>query len=182
MQRTERLTTINDDCTAAAAETRPTMTTGSATRRDFGMRQDEDRAEALKDEGGASTPQSDSDDRDEPEIQALAKTKTAQSIAETLPWYRELLFVALVCLAQLYTREFPSSLPYRFRHLDYNTNTISQRLDSVKSCLSSISSPRTLTCQNHSSHGFSRDTALRSAHSSSSPAAWATCSATRHYT
>lgn len=81
------------------------------------MRQDIDRAEALKDEV-ASAPQSDSDDRDEPEHQALAKTKTAQSIAETLPWYRELLFVALVCLAQLYTREFPPLIPYRFRPLD----------------------------------------------------------------
>lgn len=82
------------------------MTTDSATQRDFGMRQDVDGAEALKEEG-ISAPHSDSDDRDEPEHQALAKTKTAQSIAETLPWYRELLFVALVCLAQLYTRELP---------------------------------------------------------------------------
>jgi hypothetical protein len=82
------------------------MSTDSAERRDFGMRQDVDRAEALKEDG---FPPSDSDDRDEPEHQALAKTKTAQSIAETLPWYRELLFVALVCLAQLYTREFPGA-------------------------------------------------------------------------
>lgn len=72
------------------------------------MRHDVDRAGALKEEGPSSPP-SDSDDRNEPEHQALAKTKTAQSIAETLPWYRELLFVALVCLAQLYTREFPDT-------------------------------------------------------------------------
>lgn len=72
------------------------------------MRQDVpvDGPGVLKDEGPGSPP-SDSDDINEPEHQALAKTKTAQSIAETLPWYRELLFVALVCLAQLYTREFP---------------------------------------------------------------------------
>ncbi|KAI3390363.1 hypothetical protein diail_9945 [Diaporthe ilicicola] len=59
--------------------------------------------ETLK-EDVLSAPPSDSDERDEPEHQALAKTNTAQSIAETLPWYRELLFVALVCLAQLYTQ------------------------------------------------------------------------------
>lgn len=70
------------------------------------MRPDVDGPGVLKEEGPGSPP-SDTDDRDEPEHQALAKTKTAQSIAETLPWYRELLFVALVCLAQLYTREFP---------------------------------------------------------------------------
>lgn len=70
------------------------------------MRQDVDGQGALKEEVPGSPP-SDSDDRDEPDNQTLAKTKTAQSIAETLPWYRELLFVALVCLAQLYTREFP---------------------------------------------------------------------------
>lgn len=72
------------------------------------MRQDVDGAGALKEEGPSFTP-SDSEDRDEPEHPTLAKTKTAQSIAETLPWYRELLFVALVCLAQLYTRGFPGT-------------------------------------------------------------------------
>lgn len=72
------------------------------------MLQSVDGAGPLKEEGLGTRPHaSDSDDRDEPEHEALAKTKTAQSIAETLPWYRELLFVALVCLAQLYTREFP---------------------------------------------------------------------------
>ncbi|KAL1853993.1 multidrug-resistance type transporter aminotriazole resistance [Diaporthe australafricana] len=78
--------------------------TDAATRQYSGMHQGADGMEALK-EDIPSPRLSDSDDRDEPvENQALAKTKTVQSIAETLPWYRELLFVSLVCLAQLYTQ------------------------------------------------------------------------------
>jgi hypothetical protein len=78
--------------------------TDSATRRDASG------SEILKEEA-AGPPLADSDDNrdlEDPEPSALAKTKTSQSIAETLPWYRELLFVALVCLAQLYTRESPN--------------------------------------------------------------------------
>lgn len=37
--------------------------------------------------------------------EALARTKSARSIAETLPLYREILFVAVICLGQLYTRK-----------------------------------------------------------------------------
>lgn len=36
---------------------------------------------------------------------ALERSKSTRSVAETLPWYRELLFVAVICLAQLYTRK-----------------------------------------------------------------------------
>lgn len=86
---------------------RQDTTTDAATRRYPGMQRDADGMETLKEDIPAPRP-SDSDDRDEPvEHQTLAKTRTVQSVAETLPWYRELLFVALVCLAQLYTRQFP---------------------------------------------------------------------------
>lgn len=46
---------------------------------------------------------SDVDDSEDPE--ALGRTKSTRSIAETLPWYRELLFVAVICLGQLFTRK-----------------------------------------------------------------------------
>jgi hypothetical protein len=52
---------------------------------------------------------SDKDGREDPE--ALRKTKSnATSIAESLPLYRELLFVAVICSGQLYTRECPVSM------------------------------------------------------------------------
>lgn len=46
---------------------------------------------------------SDEDGDDDPE--ALVRTKSTRSIADTLPWYREVLFVAVICLGQLYTRK-----------------------------------------------------------------------------
>ncbi|CAN8097735.1 unnamed protein product [Discula destructiva] len=46
----------------------------------------------------------DLDDGGDSDPEALARTKSTQSIAESLPWYRELLFVAVICLGQLYTQ------------------------------------------------------------------------------
>ncbi|KAJ4393237.1 multidrug-resistance type transporter aminotriazole resistance [Gnomoniopsis smithogilvyi] len=48
------------------------------------------------------TLHSDSDQEGDPET--LHRSKSTRSIAETLPWYRELLFVAVICLGQLYTQ------------------------------------------------------------------------------
>lgn len=47
------------------------------------------------------------DDSDDPE--ALERSKSTRSIADTLPWYRELLFVAVICLGQLFTRKSHTS-------------------------------------------------------------------------
>lgn len=54
--------------------------------------------------GALSRPSSEADDDDSPQ-DALERSKSTRSIAETMPWYRELLFVAVICLGQLYTRE-----------------------------------------------------------------------------
>lgn len=51
-----------------------------------------------------SRPSSELDDDDSPQ-DALERSKSTRSIAETLPWYRELLFVAVICLGQLFTRK-----------------------------------------------------------------------------
>lgn len=53
---------------------------------------------------GEDGPPSDLDGGEE-DPEALNRTKSTRSVAETLPWYRELLFVAVICLAQLFTRE-----------------------------------------------------------------------------
>ncbi|ORY63444.1 major facilitator superfamily domain-containing protein [Pseudomassariella vexata] len=52
------------------------------------------------------SPSSDDDsdgDRDG-EPRTLTRPKSTVSVAETLPWYRELLFVIIICLAQLFTQ------------------------------------------------------------------------------
>lgn len=49
--------------------------------------------------------ESPSDVDDSEDTGALDRTKSTRSIAETLPWYRELLFVAVICLGQLFTRK-----------------------------------------------------------------------------
>lgn len=61
---------------------------------------------------------SDVDEREDSE--ALGKTKSnATSIAESMPLYREVLFVAVICLGQLYTREYPIFLSYQFSRNPY---------------------------------------------------------------
>ncbi|KAF3761914.1 hypothetical protein M406DRAFT_267124 [Cryphonectria parasitica EP155] len=44
------------------------------------------------------------DDDNGGDAEALERTRSTRSIAETLPWYRELLFVAVICLGQLFTQ------------------------------------------------------------------------------
>ncbi|PSR76832.1 major facilitator superfamily domain-containing protein [Coniella lustricola] len=44
------------------------------------------------------------DTHDTHDLEALDRTATSRSIAETLPWYRQVLFVAVICLAQLFTQ------------------------------------------------------------------------------
>lgn len=70
-----------------------------------GLRRDLDDDE-LQTESTEEALPSDAEARKDPEV-ALGKTKSAASIAETLPLYREVLFVAVICCGQLFTREWP---------------------------------------------------------------------------
>lgn len=59
------------------------------------------------------TPSDSREDLGDPE--GLTRTKSGRSIAETLPLYREILFVAVICLGQLYTRKWLPSARTRFK-------------------------------------------------------------------
>ncbi|KUI56179.1 hypothetical protein VP1G_03513 [Cytospora mali] len=88
-----------DDPNASTTGNRPLDSTVKSAQ-NSGVFQDIDDDETRT--GSTEASPWDGDDTENPE--ALEKTQTAVSIAETLPLYRELLFVAVICLAQLYTQ------------------------------------------------------------------------------
>jgi hypothetical protein len=66
-------------------------------------RKDEDSVDAETSSEGSLEDDAAADDEDMGH--AATRMTSTTSIAETLPLYRELLFVTVICLAQLFTRE-----------------------------------------------------------------------------
>ncbi|ROV95970.1 hypothetical protein VMCG_07979 [Cytospora schulzeri] len=89
-----------DGSNASSTENRPQSSTVDAARHAGGHQDVED--SDYQSESIDASP-SDVYERDDPE--ALGKTRSnATSIAESLPLYREVLFVAVICCGQLYTQ------------------------------------------------------------------------------
>lgn len=92
-----------DGSNGNTTEHRPQSSTVHAAGR-TSSRQDVDGYQSQTESTDASI--SDVDERQDPEALEITKTKSnAASIAESMPLYRELLFVAVICCGQLYTRE-----------------------------------------------------------------------------